>query len=59
MMIDTSTLPPSTRATLAKWMPILIAIGLAWLIARGVRRVFWTGFGLFWAFWWAGPWLLR
>lgn len=58
-MIDASPLSPSTRAMLTKWMPVLIAIGLAWLIARGIRKLFWTGFGLFCAFWWAAPWLLR
>lgn len=58
-MIDVSTISPSTRATLAKWMPVLLAIGVVWLLARGVRKLFWTAFGLFWAFWWVVPWLSR
>lgn len=58
-MIDVSTVSPSTRATLAKWMPILLAIGAVWLLARGIRRLFWTAFGLAWAFWWVVPWLSR
>ncbi len=58
MLID-SNLSSSTRATLAKWMPVLIAIGAIWLLARGIRELFWTVFGLFCAFWWVVPWLSR
>ncbi|MFI4970739.1 MAG: hypothetical protein ACHP7D_11090 [Lysobacterales bacterium] len=45
---------PSTpqRATLEKYMPVLLAIAVAWLLARGLRKMLWTAFGLFWAFHW-------
>ena len=42
----------SSRATLEKYLPVLLAIGVAWLLARGLRKIFWTAFGLFWAFHW-------
>lgn len=29
---------------------MILAIAVAWLLARGLRKMFWTGFGLFWAF---------
>jgi len=40
----------SQRETLDKYLPVVIAALLVWLAARGLRKVFWTGFGLFWAF---------
>lgn len=49
----------STRSTLSKWLPILLAAGLAWLVVRGIGRLFWTSFGLFWAFWWTTAWFVR
>jgi len=42
----------STRATLEKYLPVLVAVGIAWLCARGIRKIFWTAFGLYWAFHW-------
>ncbi|MGA9420995.1 MAG: hypothetical protein WBW61_01465 [Rhodanobacteraceae bacterium] len=35
---------------LEKYLPILLALGIAWLCARGFRKMAWTAFGLFWAF---------
>ncbi len=40
----------STRTTLEKYLPLLIAVGIAWLCARGIRKMFWTAFGLYMAF---------
>jgi len=38
------------RETLEKYLPVIIAIVVAWLLARGLKKMFWTVFGLFWAF---------
>jgi hypothetical protein len=38
------------RETLDKYLPLIIAALIVWLAARGMRRIFWTAFGLFWAF---------
>ena len=48
-------IPPSLqlpRSTLERYLPLLLAIGVAWLLARGLRNSFWTLFGLFWAVRW-------
>lgn len=40
------------RETLNRWLPtILVAVGI-WLVARGIRRLFWTVFGLAWVMYW-------
>jgi hypothetical protein len=41
-----------TGPTLEKYMPALLAIAVAWLFARGLKGIFWTAFGLYWAFHW-------
>jgi len=41
-----------TRTTLEKNIPVLLAIAVAWLFARGLRKMLWTAFGLYWAFHW-------
>jgi hypothetical protein len=38
------------RETLEKYLPVILAIAVAWLLARGLRKMFWTAFGLYWAF---------
>jgi hypothetical protein len=38
------------RETLEKYLPVILAIAVAWLLARGLRKMFWSAFGLFWAF---------
>ena len=38
------------RETLEKYLPVLLVLALAWLAARGLRKMFWMSFGLFWAF---------
>lgn len=42
------------RETLEKYLPVIIAIAVAWLLARGLRKSFWTLFGLSWAFYGSG-----
>jgi len=44
-----------SRETLEKYLPIVLAILAAWLLARGLKKMFWTAFGLFWAFAWMHP----
>ena len=43
-------LSPAQRETLDKYVPVLLVALLVWLAARGLRKVFWTGFAFFWAF---------
>ncbi|MGH8171877.1 MAG: hypothetical protein ACREPX_01940 [Rhodanobacteraceae bacterium] len=44
-----------SREMLEKYLPVLLAILIAWLFARGLRKMFWTAFGLYWAFGWMFP----
>ena len=44
-----------SRETLEKYLPVLLAIVVAWLLMRGLKKMFWTAFGLFWAFAWMHP----
>ena len=43
-------LSPSQRETLEKFLPLILVGVVLWLAARGIRKMFWTAFGLFWAF---------
>ncbi|MEO5559901.1 MAG: hypothetical protein ABIO49_08715 [Dokdonella sp.] len=54
MNIQIPNLSTPQRETLEKYMPVLLAIGVAWLLARGLKKLFWMAFGLFWAFHWSG-----
>jgi hypothetical protein len=38
------------RETLGKFLPLVVVALLAWFAARCFKRMFWTAFGLFWAF---------
>lgn len=50
-MNDTiSRLSPPQRALLDKYLLWLLAGGAAWLLARGLRKLAWTAFGLYWMF---------
>ena len=49
-------LSQAQRETLDKLLPVVF--GLAWLAARGVKKLAWSLFGLYWAFHWAHPWRL-
>ncbi|HOX70101.1 MAG: hypothetical protein WAS23_04825 [Dokdonella sp.] len=42
------------RETLSRWLPTLLVIGVAWLVARGLKRAFWTVFGIGWLMHWSG-----
>lgn len=37
---------------LDKWTPWLLALGAMWLFGRGLRRAFWSLFGMAWALFW-------
>jgi hypothetical protein len=39
----------SQRQAFGKYLPAILAIVAAWLLLRGMRKSFWTLFGLFWA----------
>lgn len=39
----------SQREMFGKYLPAILAIVAAWLLLRGMRKSFWTLFGLFWA----------
>lgn len=42
----------SQREMLGKYLPAVLAVAAAWLLLRGLRKGFWTMFGLFWAIRW-------
>jgi hypothetical protein len=50
MNVPIPNLSTLQRETLEKYLPVLLAIAVAWLLARGLKKMFWTAFGLFWAF---------
>lgn len=52
MNIELPSLSPPTQSTLEKSMPVLLAIAVAWLLARGLRKMLWTVFGLYCALHW-------
>jgi hypothetical protein len=43
-------LSPAQRETLDRYLPVVLVALLVWLAARSLRKVFWAGFALFWAF---------
>jgi hypothetical protein len=45
------------REMLRRWMPAIIVALVAWLLIRGIRRTFWTVFGLAWGFFWMSKWM--
>ena len=56
MNIELPSLSSARREALEKYLPVMLAIAIAWLFARGLKKMFWTAFGLFWAFHWSGFW---
>jgi len=49
MNVQIPDLSTSQRETLEKYLPLLLAVGIAWLAALGLRKTFWSLFGMFWA----------
>lgn len=56
MNIQLPHVPSLSREVLEKYLPVLLAIAIAWLLARGLKKMFWTAFGLYWAFRASGFW---
>ena len=54
MNIELPDLSLPHRETLAKYLPVLLAVGIAWLLARGIGKAMWTVFGLYCAFHYSG-----
>lgn len=50
MKVSLPELSPSLHASLGKCPTLLRVLAAAWLLARGLRDLFWTLFGLYWAF---------
>ncbi|MEP6882785.1 MAG: hypothetical protein ABI866_12375 [Dokdonella sp.] len=36
------------RETLNRWLPTILVIAAVWLLARGLKRLFWAAFGIGW-----------
>jgi len=49
MPLDLASLAKPSRETLERYLPVLFAIAVAWLFARGLKKLFWTAFGMYWA----------
>ncbi len=53
-LADTGTigtgLGAAQRETREKYPPLILVVALAWFAARGLRKLFWTALGLYWAF---------
>lgn len=49
MNVEVPNLSATQRETLEKYLPLLLAVGIGWLAARGLRKTLWSLFGMFWA----------
>ena len=49
MNVQSPDLSSNQRELLDKYLPLLIAIGVGWLAARGIKKTLWSLFGMFWA----------
>ncbi len=52
MNIEIPNLSAPQRALLEKYVPVVLAVGIAWLVARGIRKAVWTVIGMYWAVHW-------
>jgi len=43
-------LSSNQRDTLEKYLPLMFVALLIWFAAKGLRRMFWMAFAMFWAF---------
>lgn len=46
-----NTTPPQNDAW-SRYLPMLLALGMVWLCARGMKKSFWTLLGMYWAARW-------
>ena len=42
------------RETLGRWLPTILVIAAVWLLAHGIKRLFWAAFGIGWVIFWSG-----
>ncbi|WP_395681107.1 hypothetical protein [Dokdonella sp.] len=49
MNVPLPNLSAGQRETLEKYLPLLLIVAVGWLAARGLRKSFWSLFGMFWA----------
>ena len=49
MDIEFPQFTASQRKSLGRYLPAVLAVIGVWLLLRGLRKGFWTLFGLFWA----------
>ena len=47
MNVQVPNLSASQRQALEKYLPLLLAAGIGWLAARGLKKTFWNLFGMF------------
>jgi hypothetical protein len=40
------------RSDWSRYVPMLVALAVVWLCARGLKKSFWTLFGMYWAVRW-------
>lgn len=53
--------PGAERSRLLRWLLVAVALFLLWRVGRGMRKLFWSLFGIGMALWWSGAawWLHR
>lgn len=47
MNVQIPNLSNPQRELLEKYLPVVLAVGVAWLAARGLKKVMWNLFGLY------------
>lgn len=50
MNVSIPNLSPSLQEKIEKYLPAVLVVAVAWLLARGLKKLFWNLFGLYWAF---------
>ncbi|HEX2595766.1 MAG TPA: hypothetical protein VHL61_04840 [Luteimonas sp.] len=44
------------RSEWSRYVPMLVALAVVWLCARGLKKSFWSLLGMYWAVRWMAPW---
>jgi len=47
MDVQVPNLSAAQRETVEKYLPLLLAVGVGWLVARGLKKSLWSLFGMF------------
>ncbi|MBO9663496.1 hypothetical protein [Dokdonella sp.] len=50
MNVSIPALSPSLQEKVDKYLPAVLVLAAVWLFARGLKKLFWNLFGLYWAF---------